>query len=103
MAPTYFPRSSSVANNTLVLAILRNRLRTNIGYGDLAKLEEGQHDRKSGLILERHTWITPPPPIPCSPRAIHSQVKDLAAPQRAEPTKKMTIVEYRTGFRPTKS
>lgn len=55
MAPVYFPLSSSVANNTLVLLILRDKLRTNIGYGDLAKLEEGQRDRTSGHILERHT------------------------------------------------
>ena len=44
-----------------------------------------------------------PPPKPWNARAVINQVIFLAAPQRAEKAKNVTMAAYRTGFRPMMS
>jgi hypothetical protein len=44
--------------------------------------------------------ISPPAPIPWSARKAMSSPMFCAIPHRAEPTRKMTIADWRTIFRP---
>lgn len=47
--------------------------------------------------------MVPPPPSPCTPRQMQSQVVVWAAPHMAEPKRKRAMATQSMGFRPTKS